>query len=137
VYQDPDLIAALKITKEQQDKLTAIAKEYGDKQRDLFPRGGAGGGERPNFEELQKKMRELGESRDKALLEVLTPDQREQFAKLKGKPFDVAQLRRGFGGPGGPGGGFGGGRPGGAPQNGTNPGRTQRRRPDSSEKKAD
>lgn len=132
-YQDADLIAALKITKEQQDKLAAITKEYTDKQRELFPRGGAGGGERPNFEEIQKKMRELGESRDKALSDVLTTEQREQFAKLKGKPFDVAQLRRGFGGPGG---GFGGGRPGAAPGGGENsPGRPQRR-PGGGDKKA-
>ncbi|MBC7819361.1 MAG: Spy/CpxP family protein refolding chaperone [Planctomycetaceae bacterium] len=113
-YQNADVIAALKLSKEQQDKLAAITKEFGDKQRDLFPRGGAGGGgERLNFEEMRKKMTELNESRDKQLGEVLTADQKSQFEKLKGKEFkDLAALRGGFGGGrGGPGGANPGGRP--------------------------
>lgn len=114
-YQNAEVIAALKITKEQQEKLAAVKKEFDDKQSELFPRGGQGGGERPNFEEIRKKMTELNASRDKQLGEVLTADQREQFTKLKGKEFDVAQLRGGFGG-GRPGQGAGGANPGGRPQ---------------------
>ncbi|RLT09954.1 MAG: hypothetical protein DWI21_05210, partial [Planctomycetota bacterium] len=77
-YQNAEVVAALKISKEQQDKLAAISKEFGDKTRELFPRGGAGGGggERPNFEEMQKKMTELNAARDKQLTEVLTADQK-------------------------------------------------------------
>lgn len=128
-YQNADVVAALKISKEQQDKLDAINKEFGDKRRELFPRGGAGGGggERPNFEEMQKKMAELNAARDKQLAEILTADQRAAFEKLKGKTFDVALLRPNFGGGrGGPGQG-GGANPGGRPQ----------RRPQGGEKKAD
>ena len=44
-YQNAEVVAALKISKEQQDKLAAISKEFGDKTRELFPRGGAGGGD--------------------------------------------------------------------------------------------
>ncbi|TXT17035.1 MAG: putative secreted protein, partial [Planctomycetota bacterium] len=84
-YQNADVVAALKISKEQQDKLAAISKEFGDKARELFPRGGAGGGERTNFEEMQKKMTELNAARDKQLAEVLTADQKSAFEKLKGK----------------------------------------------------
>ncbi len=60
-----------------------------------------------------EKIRELNQTRDKDLAAVLTADQTAAFAKLKGKEFDVAQLRRG---PGGPGGGQGGGRGGNRPQ---------------------
>lgn len=112
VYQDAGLVAALKITKEQQEKLAAISKDFGEKQGELFRQGGGGG------EEAQTKRRELSESRDKALSEVLTADQREQFTKLMGKKFDTAQLGGGFGGPGGgrPGQGGGGANPAGRPQ---------------------
>ena len=56
-------------------------------------------------------MQELTKERDAKINEVLTKAQLETFAKLKGKEFDVAQLRRGFGGPGGGGGGGAGARP--------------------------
>jgi len=113
-YQEADIIAALKITKEQQEKLAAVTKEYGDKTRELFGQGGGGGGG-----DVRTKMTELGASRDKALSEVLTADQREQFTKLLGKKFDTAQLRGGFGAPGGggrPAPGAGGANPAGRPQ---------------------
>lgn len=129
-YQNADVVAALKISKEQQDKLDAIGKEFGEKARELFPRGGAGGGggERPNFEEMQKKMTELNAARDKQLAEVLTADQKAAFEKLKGKTFEhLDKLRPNFGGGrGGPGQG-GGANPGGRPQ----------RRPQGGDKKSD
>ena len=49
-------------------------------------------------------MQELNKERDAKINEVLTKAQLETFAKLKGKEFDVAQLRGGRGGPGGAGG---------------------------------
>jgi Spy/CpxP family protein refolding chaperone len=130
-YQNAEVVEALKISKEQQDKLAAVAQEFLDKQRDLAPRGGqgGGGGERPNFEEMRKKRTELNEARDKALSEVLTADQRDQFAKLMGKKFDTAQLRGGFGGPGG-------GRPGQA-GGGANPAGRPQRRAEGGDKKKD
>lgn len=118
-YQDADVVAALKITKEQQEKFAAINKEYSEKTRELFGQGGGGGGE-----DRFAKMRELGTSRDKSLSDALTADQREQFTKLVGKKFDTAQLRGGFGGPGGgrPGQGAGGANPAGRPQRKTEDG---------------
>ena len=109
-YADPDVAKALKLSKEQQDKIASITKEFGEKQRAAFTGGGAGGGE-----DARAKMRELSATRDKDLAAVLTSDQSAQFEKMKGKEFDVAALRGGFGGPGGPGGGGpgAGGRPGG------------------------
>ena len=107
-YSDPDVAKALKLSKEQQDKLATITKEFGEKQRAAFTGGGGGGGEDP-----RAKMRELNAARDKDLAAVLTDDQKTQLEKLKGKEFDVAALRGGPGGPGAGGPGGGGGRPGG------------------------
>lgn len=125
-YQIADVAAALKLSQEQQDKLAAINKEFGDKQREMFSRGGQGGGERPNFEEIRKKMDELNAARDKQLGDVLTADQKSALEKLKGKAFDLALLRPNFGGGrGGPG------------QGGPNPGGRPQRRPQSGDKKSD
>ena len=76
--------------------------------------GGGGGGGGP---EAFAKMQELNKERDAKVNEVLTKAQQDQFAMLKGKEFDVTQLRgRGPGGPGGPGGGGGGGGAGARPK---------------------
>lgn len=106
IYTDATVAKALKITKEQEEQIAAINTEFTAKQRELFGGGGGGGGD---GQERFAKMRELGTTRDKDLADVLTADQKAQLAKLKGKEFDLAQLR----GPGGPGGGGPGGRPGG------------------------
>lgn len=113
-YSDPEVVAGLKISKEQQEKFAAVLKEYGEKQREMFTRGGGGaaaGGEDP-----RAKFRELTAARDKELAAVLTADQTTKFEKMKGKEFDVAALRGGFGGRGGEG-RPGGGRPGGGRPN--------------------
>ena len=102
-YSDAEVVKALTITKEQTDKITSLNEEFGTKTRELFQQG-AGGGGAGGFE----KMQELNKEREAKLNEVLTKAQLETFAKLKGKEFDVAQLRGGRGGPGGPGGGAGG-----------------------------
>ena len=115
-YADPAVVKALTLSKEQQDKMAAINKDFGDKTRELMPARGAGGnaggggGGAGGGAEIFTKMRELGTARDKDLEAVLTADQKAQFAKMKGKEFDLAQLR----GPGGPGGGRGGAGGGGA-----------------------
>ena len=113
---DPELVKALELKKDQQEKITAANTDYGNKQREMFQAmfAGGGGGDR---EEMQKKMAELGTTRDKAINDTLTDDQKTKFKDLKGKEFDVASLRPqgrggfggGFGGGGG-GGGAGGGR---------------------------
>jgi len=114
---DPEVVKTLDITKEQQDKIAAVGKEYDEKQRGLFGggrggAGGAGGAGGGNFQEAMTKMQELNKEREAKVTDVLSAEQKEKFASLKGKPFDVAQLRGGFGGPGGGRGGRGaGGRP--------------------------
>lgn len=112
IYSDPAVLKALNLTKDQQDKLASINKDYGEKARELMPARGAGGGGAGggDIQERFTKLRELNQARDKDLLAVLTADQQTQLTALKGKEFDVAQLR---GGPGG----AGGRRPGARPQN--------------------
>ncbi|MES2790185.1 MAG: hypothetical protein V4719_11280 [Planctomycetota bacterium] len=102
-FADPDLVKALDLSKEQQDKIAAVGKDYAEKQRGLFGRGQGGGAEG-----AREKMQELSKERDTKVVEVLTADQKTKFETLKGKEFDVAKLRGGFGG-------GRGGRPGGRP----------------------
>jgi len=127
---NPEVVKALEITKEQQEKLEATAGEFRTKQMELFQSAfqGGGGGDR---EEMQKKMTELNSERDKKVAEILSKEQQEKFKDLKGKEFDMALLRPqgGFGGGGGR--GFGGGGAGGG---GRNPGRPGNKAAD---KKAD
>ncbi len=109
-FTDAEVVKALGLKKEQQDKIADLGKEYGEKVRGLFGGGGGGGG-RTDFTEAQAKMKELNTEKEAKISEVLTKDQQDKFKALKGKEFDLASLQpRGFGGPGG---GGGGGRPGG------------------------
>jgi hypothetical protein len=107
----PELVKTLELTKEQQEKIGAINREFGARQRELFGFGGGGGaggaGGPPDFQAMRSKMETLTKERNEKANEVLSQDQQEKYAALTGKPFDVALLT-----PMG-GGGFGG-RPGGA-----------------------
>lgn len=100
-YGDPEVVKALEITKEQQDKLATIRADFQKKQQELFG-GGAGGG--------REAFTKLREEQNAEIAKVLTKEQTEKFTKLKGKEFDASTL---FGrGPGGAGGRPGGkGRP--------------------------
>jgi Spy/CpxP family protein refolding chaperone len=90
---DPAVAKELGLTEEQTKKIAAIREEYAEKQRGLFGQGGG--------QDAFARIRELREEEAKKVTEVLTPQQQEKFTALKGKPFDVAALRGGFGGPGG------------------------------------
>ncbi len=125
IYQDADVVKALDLSKEQQEKLTASNKEFEDKRNEMF-RAAFGGGGGGGGGDAREKMREMTEANDKKLAEILSKDQTAKLETLKGAKFDVAQLRGGFGG-GGPGGG--GGRPAGA--------EGRPRRPNAGDKKAD
>ncbi|MBC7852242.1 MAG: hypothetical protein IAF94_02305 [Pirellulaceae bacterium] len=96
-YSNPDVVKALDITKEQQDKLTTISNDFREKMRALFA-GGGGDGNREAFTKLNDEQ-------NAEIAKVITAEQTEKFTKLKGNTFDVSTL----GGRGGP----GGGRPGG------------------------
>lgn len=88
-FSDPDLIKAIGLSKEQQDKIAAVNKEFGEKTRELFTGGGGGGDRQAAF----AKMQEINKERDAKANEVLTKEQQEKLTTLKGKEFDVASLR--------------------------------------------
>lgn len=67
------------------------------------------GGERPDFDEVRKKMEAIRKEGEEKLMAVLTDEQKATMEKMKGEPFelDMRALSRNFGGRGGRG-GFGG-----------------------------
>lgn len=106
---DAEVVKALDLKPEQSEKIVAVGKEYDEKQRGMFGGGRGGAGGAGGFQEAMAKIQELNKERETKVTDVLTAEQKEKFTTLKGKPFDVAQLRMGFGG--GRGGRPGGGRP--------------------------
>ncbi len=93
--EDEEVIAALKISDEQKTKLVAIRDEGGKKMEEAMQalRGGGGGGDAGEIRQKLMAMRkELG---DKAI-EVLSPEQREQFEKMKGAKFTFPPQRGPF-----------------------------------------
>jgi Spy/CpxP family protein refolding chaperone len=93
VLADPALAKELSVSDEQQSKLRDV---WRSSLRDRFRamRDAAGDDRRAKQDELQAKA-------DKALLEVLTPEQQEKLAALKGEKADIdmSELRvpaRGF-----------------------------------------
>jgi phosphopantetheinyl transferase (holo-ACP synthase) len=84
---NPDLAARLDLTTEQQEKITAIKKDYEGKMQELAGRGR--GGDR---EEIRTKRQQLLKECYSKAIDVLTKDQQERNTKLKGKPFDVTSV---------------------------------------------
>jgi hypothetical protein len=92
---DAAVVKELGLSDEQQKKIAAIVSEAAAARRELM--ASAQGG---NREEIGTKLREAAAATLTKATDVLDAGQKEKFASLKGKPFDVAQL----GGRGGPGG---------------------------------
>jgi len=124
--ENDEVVAALKLSDDQKDKIKTANKENADKLSKLMSSDG-------DPMDRFAKMRELGDQLNKDLLAVLNEDQTKELDKLKGPEFDLASLRGGRGPGGGGPGGFGGGRrrdEGGPPNAGGRP----QRRAESSEK---
>lgn len=103
---DDAIAAKLDITEEQKEKFQSTLQELTEARRGSFQ----------NFrdmsqEERAEAMEKQRKESDEKLVAVLTDDQKEQFAQMKGEALemDLNSLRRGFGG-GGRGGAGGGGR---------------------------
>ena len=79
----------LGVTEQQQEELAAIQQEFRGKQRELR-QGGGGGGNREARAKLSQEQQD-------ASVKILTDDQQAKYVAMKGKPFDVSQLRRGRG----------------------------------------
>src|SRR5262249_15421677 len=78
----PELVKTLELTKEQQEKIGDINREFSARQRELFGfgggAGGAGGGP-PDFQAMRSKMEALTKERDEKANEVLSQDQQEKY----------------------------------------------------------
>ena len=98
---DSEVAAKLKLTDTQEKKIeetmTANRESMSAQMRELF-RGGDRGGDR---DAIRKKMQDLRKQGNEKVLAILTSEQKEQFEKIKGDPFEMPE------------GGFGPRRPGG------------------------
>lgn len=83
--EDKEVVAALKLTDEQKKKLADIREEGNVAIQKAFEDARSGGGNRGEIRAKMEKMRkELGEKG----MAVLSPEQRQQFEKMKGEKFD-------------------------------------------------
>ena len=86
------LARRLELTEDQTKKLKELADAQNSKRRELF---GSLRDQNLSREELIKKFTELREADSKAVLAVLTSDQREAFTKMQGEKFDFPRQRFG------------------------------------------
>lgn len=91
-FQDAQVGQDLGLTKVQQDQIAAVGKEYSEKFAQLRSQGG-----RRDATERSAKSNALRQEQLAKSTEVLTKDQQEKFAHMKGKAFDIAQMQQ-FGG---------------------------------------
>jgi hypothetical protein len=118
------VVASLKLSKEQVEKMKGALKTRDDELTKLRPAGrrgggGAGGGERSDFQAIREKSEKLRKDTETSVLAMLTKEQSEAFTKMKGAAFELDRASlfprgpggRGQGGQGGQGGrgGQGGG----------------------------
>jgi len=88
---DPEVIEMLGITAEQREKMENVRKEAAAKQRkqmeglrDLSPEE-----RRERGRQLFEEMRKAREETEKAVVDVLTPSQKEKWEKAKGEKFEL------------------------------------------------
>jgi hypothetical protein len=130
MFSKTDVVAALKLTDEQKDKITGLTRELNNDRRELMgsARPGGGGG-RPGAgggggfggfarldPEVVKKLENLQKEAVATAVKALNDEQKTAYKDLIGDPFDTSTLGGGafaFGGGFGGGGGFG--QPGGFP----------------------
>ena len=130
-FFEPDMIEAIGITQEQQSQIQAITEDYAAKRLALLestpPRPNGEDPEAPGG--IREKIMGLVSEHDAKVEEVLTKAQLNQLAAMKGKPFDLNEVRTldlsrprpmgpGVGPDGRPMAGPGGGPPGGIAQSG-------------------
>jgi predicted nucleotidyltransferase len=91
--QDDAVIAELKLSDEQKQKLDAVRDEIADKQQEIFKSLASGGGDQG---QVREKMMELRKEGGEKAMAILTDAQREQFEKMKGPKFDFPPMQRGL-----------------------------------------
>lgn len=90
--EDDELVAALKISEEQKAKLAAVREEGSDAIQKTFQELRAGGGDQG---EMREKIAQMRKDLNEKALATLTPEQREQFEKMKGAEFKFPSGRGG------------------------------------------
>jgi len=91
-YRDPRVAKAIGLSKGQQTKLAAIWTMYEERLDRLFYSDAAQRGS-PDVQKTVAKIRQLFKERESMMAAVATREQQEQFERLKGRPFDLKQLR--------------------------------------------
>ena len=92
-FSEPEVIAALAITKEQQQTISSLVNEYRSKRMTKLREGDGSGGTGRDLNELATQMRELSKEQDTKINR--RPDEgsnADQFSTLKGPAFPVQQL---------------------------------------------
>jgi hypothetical protein len=84
VWLEPLLSKELDLSDAQQTQLSELRNEYNRRQQQLDG----------DFQQRFARIRELNAERDAKAIEVLNDAQKARLVELKGKPFDVSQLRR-------------------------------------------
>jgi hypothetical protein len=85
-----EVVKALDITTEQQEKLAALGRETWNQEVMIMNPGDTPG---RLDKDIRAKLSALRAEREKKANAILSKTQQDKFAKLKGKPFDVALLR--------------------------------------------
>jgi hypothetical protein len=91
-YRDPKVARAMGLSKEQQAKLAAIWGESEERLDRLFYSDAAKAGS-PDVQKTVAKIGQLFKKRESMMAAVATREQQERFERLKGRPFDLKQLR--------------------------------------------
>ncbi len=86
---DPEVVKELGITKDQQVKLAALYADVREQQLQVFAPDVK---ETRNTDSIVQKLKDIASDRDKRGNEILTKEQQQKFAELKGKPFDLSTL---------------------------------------------
>jgi hypothetical protein len=87
--EDPELQKSLKLSDDQQKKLTAMFEEFSKKVQELS-QGGNVEGQREKFEKIRKDTEEKANG-------VLTDEQKKQWKEMQGEPFKLEPQRPGGG----------------------------------------
>jgi len=115
---NPDTAKSLAITKDQTAKLKSEMESFGETARQQITEAFRGG----DRDAVREKMQSMRKDMDVKLVAVLTDQQKADFEKLKGAPFDLPDMSP-------MGGRFGRGPGGGAGPGGRGDGDGERRRP--------
>ena len=86
-FSEPETVAALELTKAQQEQIAATNKEYDRKVKALYDAVSGN-----QIIDLKQKAK-YGRERQSRIMSTLTKEQSVKWTKLIGKPYDLSKLR--------------------------------------------